>query len=538
MNQNHFLKSTFILTLATAVSKILGFVYIIPFTALVGMEHYILFEYAYKPYALLISFSTIGLPLAVSKFVSKYNELGDYRTSQKLFKTGLFLMVVTGFLSFLTLYFFSPTIATLLIDPTDLTGNSMDDVIFVMRMVSFALLIVPSLALIRGFLQGHHDMKPTAYSQVIEQFIRIVFILVGSYLLITFFDGTKVQAVALSTFSAFIGALFGLFILIGYVKKNKQNQLKKESVESDINLLTIYKELLGYAIPFVIVSLALPVYQTIDTFMLNKTLMSIGYIQEDAEVMNSALSLVHKIIFIPVSLATAFSLTLVPSITKNFTSRDFTSMKNQINKTFSIILFFTLPIIFLFISFDELTFGFLFGTTYVDSGSLILKWLAPSTLLFSLFVVSSSILQGINKQKWAVYSFLIGFIAKLSLNYLFIVQFETVGTILTTNIGLMLSILINIIIIKKTILFKMRSNRHLYLTIIRSNLIPFIICLALKYIFSITYTLSFFNNLVLMSLMYLLTFVIYFAITIKNNAFFIVLGDNKLTKPFKRFKKE
>ncbi|MEB2294494.1 oligosaccharide flippase family protein, partial [Priestia megaterium] len=68
-----FIRGTFFLTTSTLISKILGFIYIIPFTALVGNTGYALYKYAYGPYTLMLSISTMGLPLAVSKFVSKYN---------------------------------------------------------------------------------------------------------------------------------------------------------------------------------------------------------------------------------------------------------------------------------------------------------------------------------------------------------------------------------------------------------------------------------------------------------------------------------
>ena len=87
---NKFIRGAFFLTVASLISKVLGFIYIIPFTALVGTQGYALYKYAYGPYTILLSISTIGLPLAVSKFVSKYNELGNYRVGLTLLKYGMY----------------------------------------------------------------------------------------------------------------------------------------------------------------------------------------------------------------------------------------------------------------------------------------------------------------------------------------------------------------------------------------------------------------------------------------------------------------
>lgn len=95
-----FLKGAFILTLGAIISKILGLFYVIPFEHMVGNKGATLYQYGYVPYTIFISFATAGMPLAVSKFISKYNALEEYAVGEKLFKSSLKLMVVTGFLAF------------------------------------------------------------------------------------------------------------------------------------------------------------------------------------------------------------------------------------------------------------------------------------------------------------------------------------------------------------------------------------------------------------------------------------------------------
>lgn len=156
--ESKFIRGTFFLTAASLISKVLGFIYIIPFTALVGTQGYVLYKYAYGPYTILLSISTIGLPLAVSKFVSKYNELGNYRVGLTLLKYGMYLMIISGIISFTALYLSAPFLAGVLIDPKDQTGNSLEDVQLVIRLVSFALLIIPAMSIFRGYFQGSQSM--------------------------------------------------------------------------------------------------------------------------------------------------------------------------------------------------------------------------------------------------------------------------------------------------------------------------------------------------------------------------------------------
>src|SRR5690242_8934233 len=194
-----FIRGTFFLTASTLISKILGFIYIIPFTALVGNSGYALYKYAYGPYTLMLSISTMGLPLAVSKFVSKYNGMGNYRAGQDLLKFGLYLMIFTGMLSSIILYSLAPFLAEMVISKHDSTGNKLEDVIYVIRLVSFALLIVPPMSILRGYFQGNQSMGPSALSTILEQVVRVIFIVLGAYIVIKF-GHSVTEAVGIGTF--------------------------------------------------------------------------------------------------------------------------------------------------------------------------------------------------------------------------------------------------------------------------------------------------------------------------------------------------
>src|SRR5699024_6886908 len=171
---NKIIKGTMMLTGAAFLSKFLGMIYVIPFNEIVGYQGMALYYYAYNPYTILISISTIGIPLAVSKIFSSYNSLEYYDTGIIVFKASLILMVVMGFMAFLIIYFGSEWFAARFTDE-DMKGNSIADVSKVMRMVRFALLVIPGMSVFRGFLQGNEMMHPTAISQVVEQIVRVLF---------------------------------------------------------------------------------------------------------------------------------------------------------------------------------------------------------------------------------------------------------------------------------------------------------------------------------------------------------------------------
>ena len=132
----------------------------------------------------------------------------------------------------------------------------------------------------------------------------------------------------------------------------------------------------------------------------------------------------HKLIMIPVSLATAFSLTLVPAITKSFTEKQYRYLKLQITQTFQANMFLTLPAV---VSISSLAYPIY--TAFYDSdplGGQVLMWYAPVALLFALFTVTAAILQGINQQKHAIIALIMGVILKFVCNVIFIRYFGTV----------------------------------------------------------------------------------------------------------------
>ncbi|MGF9965767.1 putative polysaccharide biosynthesis protein [Bacillus rhizoplanae] len=456
MKGSPFLRGTFFLTMATMISKMLGFIYVIPFTAMVGTGGYVLYTYAYRPYTIMLSIATMGLPLAVSKMVSKYNELDDYYTVKRVLKSGLIFMGSMGVISFLLLYCLAPYLAKVVIDGGDQTGNSVTAVTYNIQIVSFALLIVPSMSLLRGFFQGFQSMGPSALSVVVEQFFRVLTILIGSFAVLQIYKESTALAVGVATFGAFVGAVAGLGILIGYYLKRRRHLKKKENMsvpQTTKSFFALYKELFTYSIPFVVVGLAIPLYQTIDTFTINKLLMQIGYLQREAEKINAVIGLVQMVVLIPVSVATAFSMSLVPEMTKAYTAKNDQLLYKHFTRTNLLVVFLTIPASLGMMVLAEPVYTLLFGVGNDPAlGSVILLYYAPACILFSLFAVTAAMLQGINQQRKTVIGLFLGIGIKIVLNIILLPQFDYVSFIIATYAGYTVSVSFNLWILSKNVI--------------------------------------------------------------------------------------
>ncbi|KRD90049.1 transporter [Bacillus sp. Root147] len=466
--EKNLMRGTLLLTVSSLLTKILGFIYIIPFTALVGTSGYALYKYAYGPYTLMLSLSTMGLPLAVSKYVSKYNGLGNYRAGQDLLKAGLLLMTITGIIGFLVLYTMAPWLAELVINGKDSSGNSQKDVVYVIRMVSFALIIIPPMSLLRGYFQGNQSMGPSALSTIIEQIVRVLFILVGAYAVIHLFHSTMTKAVGIGTFGAFIGGVGGIGILGAVYLKRKRLIMKEVNSgknNKSVSFSSMFKELVTYAVPFVLVGLAIPIYQNIDTFTINMLFQSIGYGQAKAETINSVIGLAQILVMVPVSLATAFSMSLIPGITSSFVQGNLREVKGKITKTLQLLLFFTLPAAVGLCLLGKPVYMMIFGAkNSPEIGGVVLQWYAPAAILFALFTVTAAILQGINQQKKLILGLGLGIVVKIVLNFLLVSSLKEIGPVVATYGGYGVSVIYNFYLIEKSISYRVQSLGQAALT--------------------------------------------------------------------------
>ena len=186
MKKNTFIEGTIVATLGILLVRAIGIIYVIPFNAIIGEQGGALYGYGYNIYQLFLSISSAGFPFAISKLTSEYNALGYQKAIHDTYKISLKIISIISITIFLLLFIFAPSIGKLILGNVS-GGTTYQDVAFVIRMVSFAILVIPFLSVTKGFLQGFKYITPYSVSQVIEQVVRVIVILVGSFLCIKVF---------------------------------------------------------------------------------------------------------------------------------------------------------------------------------------------------------------------------------------------------------------------------------------------------------------------------------------------------------------
>lgn len=428
IRKSSFIKGAFIATLGIVLTKILGIIYVIPFHAVIGERGGALYGYAYTIYLLFMSLSSAGIPLAISKIVSEYQTLGYYNAKRRAFIIGKKIALLLGFICFLLLLLFSPWIAHAVLG--DLSGgNTISDVTLVIRVVASALLFVPVLSIYRGYFEGHRFMEAPSFSQVLEQLVRVFVIVLGSFLALKVFDLSITTAVGIAVFGATAGAIAAYLYLL--YKKNKNNSKFNEKIrpvnEPIITNKQIFKKIVIYAVPFILIDVFKSLYNYIDMVTVVEGLVQYAnFSVTDAETIMSMLSTWGaKFNMIVLSISTGIIISLIPNLTTSVVKKDYDDINHKINQAFSILLFFTLPMT-LGISFlaDSIWTVFYGASEY---GPSVLSYFIFVGFMIGLFTSTVSIIQVLKDYKTVIWSLVIGVVLKFLLNDNLIMAFYKMG---------------------------------------------------------------------------------------------------------------
>ena len=344
LKRNGYLQGAFVATFGIVISKILGMLYVIPFYSVIGEQGGALYGYAYNIYSIFLSISTAGIPLAISSIVSEYNTLGYKQAKEKTFKLAKKYLSIIGIISFLVVFIFAKDIAYMIIGNIS-GGNSIEDIAFAIRTISFSILIVPTLSVYRGYLPGHKYITPTSISQVLEQIIRVSIIIIGSFVAVKVLHLEIKYAVACALVGATIGAFISYTYLV-YIKNKYRKQIEyvKEKDTKIISDKTIIKKILLYAFPFIFCDVCKSLYNSVDTFFVVKTLVKLGFDINNAETVMGIISTWgNKLNMIVVAIGTGFCVSLIPNLSSSFAKKDIKDFEKKINTSFQVLAYLVIP---------------------------------------------------------------------------------------------------------------------------------------------------------------------------------------------------
>jgi len=474
LKKDSLFKGTAMLSISLILTKILGAIYLIPFYQIIGGEEQMaLYNYGYSYYATILEISAAGTPLAIAKLVAKYNALGAYSVSRRIYKMGSWLLIIMGIVGFCVLFFGSDYISEQILISNQQKFTPADGAL-VLKSLSFGVPIVLVSAGLRGLFQGHEVMLPSAISQFIEQVVRIVFMLGATYVVIKILGYGIVEGNVTATFAAAVGAVFSVLTLFYFYKKYKNSldyNTENDEVELNISTMSLVKEFFSVSIPFIFIVGLFPILNIIDQHNFIHGMTEIG----KADIVDgrfSALQLVNKIVMIAVAIAPAFSSTFLPSITRLYAVGEKAGVSNQINKVVLSLMMVVLPaLVGMYILADPLYSAF-YSRSLINSE--LLRFYLPLAILYSIYSLTSVIMQAINRQLINLITIIFGLVVKYVTIKPLVIMFETNGVILSSVITYLVMIIINLVVINAEVRLRMIEFVKKFIILVCSCFIMFI----------------------------------------------------------------
>ena len=430
-----FLKGAIILSIAGIGVRFMGAGLKVYLAAVMGAEGIGLYQMAYPVYTALLTISTAGVPIAVSKLVAEHIAQEDHRGAFRVFKIAFVILTVFGLCFSLLLYFgadfFARNIAK---DPR---------AYYSLISISPAIFLVSVMSVFRGFFQGQQEMGPTATSQIVEQSTRILAVVFLVYLLLP--RGLEFGAAG-AAFGAGVGAFFSLIcLLIIYLKRVKafRAKMEEQSVHKEISTSRIFSRIAAFSIPITLGSLVIPIINLIDLWVVPLRLHHIGYPTELATALYGQLTgMANSVIQFPVLITISLAMTLVPAISEAVVLKDQSLVRSRTELANRATLYFAMPATFGLFILAEPTSLALFNDA---QAAYPLACLAFAVIFLSLYTTTTGILQGLGQTMAPVIYMLVGAAIKLVLSWFLITVpvLHVSGAALATVFGFLVAAYLN-----------------------------------------------------------------------------------------------
>ena len=542
MKKTGFLAGAAISTIGIVLCKVIGLVYVIPFYAIIGTQGGALYSYAYAIYNIFLNLATSGIPVAMSKVVSEFNEMGYYNTKERTFKIGLKIISVLCVISFLILFIFAPQIAYLIIGDVK-GGNTIEDVTMVIRIISTAVLVVPHLSVSKGYLQGHKIMQVSSIADVLEQIVRVAVILIGSFVSLKVLHLPLNTAVGIAVFAATVGALAAYFYVHDKIKKDKNLNKEAKSLpeEKKITDKNLVHKVIFYAMPFVIISLLETLFVNVDIFTVVKSLVDLGYTTKIAENVISVISTWgSKLNMIVMAVSTGIITSLIPTIASSYAVKNIKEVNNKINQALQILCLVIIPLAVGMSFMSKAVWTVFYG--YNELNSSIFSLLIFSQIPLAICSVLVNTNQAMTNTKATVTALLGSLTLKIIFNVPMMHLFNKIGLeayYATITLNIIIDIFESIYLMyqvkKKTNISFIKALR----TFIKVTLCTIIMVLGLSILklFIANYSVSRFMSIIYIIIYGVVGAIIYLFMAYKSNTITEIVGKEFVNKILIKFRK-
>ncbi len=427
--KNQYLVQGSILAIASIITRIIGMLYKIPMTTMIGREGMAYYNTAYEIYSIVLILSSLSIPLALSKLISAREQNKEYRTSNRIFRLTLLFATVTGGAASLIIWFGAGFFA-------ELTGYPSAK--YPLRVLAPTLFVVAVLGVLRGYFQGRRTMVPTAVSQIIEQIVNAVISILAAYLLMKVFQSNETQAArgaAGGTLGTLCGAVAGAFFLGFVFYLNKGYIKRKEAMDVNSKAESSFELLKAIVLTLLPIILSQTVYQisgVLDIGIFGNFMESCGVEESQSAILQEAYTNKYRqLTNVPVAIASALSAAIVPALTASYQERNVLDIKRKIHSSIKMNMIIAIPAAVGMGVLGPQLIALLYKDNTILSGNL-LRIGSVAIIFFAYSTMTNGILQGLGKLRTPVIHAAVSLVIHIGLLYfmLYVLQLSVYAMVI------------------------------------------------------------------------------------------------------------
>ncbi|MCL2364032.1 MAG: polysaccharide biosynthesis protein [Defluviitaleaceae bacterium] len=438
-NQGAFVKQASIIALSMLIGRVLGFIYRLPLTGLLGDEGNAWYSMGYSVYTVVLLVTAGALIPAVSKLVSERMALGQMRNAHCMFHTALKVSTIMGFAAALMLWFGARFISNIMLNSPQ--------AFYAIRALAPAMVLLGPLGAFRGYFMGMKTAFPMAVSQVSEQIFNVGFSLFLAFL---FFDAERLhRSVAGAAAGTGIGVLVGLVVLIflySLVQRDYQRQMVKDLSRPLETERQQAKILFAMAAPITLSMVMLALTSPLDFSMANARLAYSGVFNE-FEISELVGQFGGKFILLtglPVAMAGALSHAVTPEISASHSLQDKQAVCGSVNTALRLAMLISIPAAVGLAVMADPILALLFPS--FPDGGFMLMWGAACVVFMAINQILTATLFGVGKPYMPVVAAGVGLLVKIPINhYLMAVpEINILGAVISTIVCFIVAALLNL----------------------------------------------------------------------------------------------
>lgn len=381
-----------ILALASIIVRLIGIVYRIPLTNIVGNEGMGYYGFAFEVYQILVILSTSAIPVAVSKLTAARVAKREYKNAQRIFRCSIiFAAVLSGTLALIT-FVGARQISSFMF-------GGITEVAPALRVLAPTVFVCAVMGVFRGYTQGLGNMAPTGLSQVVEQIFNAIVSVAAAAILISRGAAYGAAGGTMGTFMGAVSSLVFLYFVYSSNRKGLNRRMKKDPTKKLMEDKEIYRLIGLTVIPLILTSTIYQISSLLDSALFSNILKAIGYQSSFISSLYGIYSSKYQLLInLPLGITSALSVAMMPGIAGAIALNRKDQVREQMDMVIRMTMLIAIPCAVGVAVMGGPIMQMLFNDSTTLPGRMLIVG-AVTIIFYALSTLTSTILQASNHMR-------------------------------------------------------------------------------------------------------------------------------------------